>query len=519
MIAFTRRFSAIVVLLALMLTLGGTGVLAQDSTFRLATNAPVELDPHIGTLDSEIIFNRMIYDYLIDVDAESALVPNLATGWDISEDGLTYTVGIRQDVTFHDGSALTTADVVYSFNRLKEVGSPALNLLGEFEISADGGNVVFTLARPNADFLFGVGSRWSFILKDGTTSPNVLGEGDAAYDNFIGTGAFIIENYSPGERADFVANPNYWWEGGPASAAISHIYIEDGQAQVDAVRSGAVDFIFRVPFDLFEGLEDSLSAEGLSAVVVGTNLHPVIRIRSDAGFLGEDVRVRQAFKYATDREILNLNLFNGRAVIGNNDPIGPAYGVFFDDTIENQEYDPDIACELLADAGYPDGLGADAPIPFYVPIAFNYVQMAEFLQQQWAEACINIEIVQRREGDYYAGDLDVAEWMTVDLGVTGWGARPIPQQYLVEAYITGASFNETHWSDPELDALVQQASQTADIEARAAIYSQIAAIFAERGPIIVPFFTPLIAITNDAVSGLELHPFPGSTDLRQVSKG
>jgi len=510
---FSKPKSTVAVMLSILLVIVGVvGVSAQEADFSVATNAPVELDPHVGTLDSEILFNRMVYDYLMDIAPDGTLVPQLASEYSISEDGLTYTFTLVEGVTFHDGSDFTADDVVFTYNRLREVGSPAMNLLGEFEVAADGdSSVVFTLESINADFLFGIASRWAFMLPDGQETPNVLGEGDDTFANFNGTGAFVITGYSPSERADFAANESYWG-GTPASATVSHIYFEEQDAQINALRSGIVDMIFRITIDRV----DELEADGLNVILKATNTHPVIRIRSDEGSLGEDVRVRQAFKLATDREILNLDLFDGRAVIGNNDPIGPTYGAFYDDSI-TQAYDPAAACDLLAEAGYPDGLGADEPIDFYVVDAFNYVEMAEFLQQQWSDACINVNILPRPEGDYYAGDLDVAEWMTVDLGVTGWGSRPIPQQYLLEAYTTGASFNESHWSDAEIDELTELASVTPDIDARAEIYSQVAQIFAERGPIIVPFFAPMVGVTVDGVEGIDLHPFPGRTDLRNAT--
>lgn len=498
---------------ALLLIAGVMSVAAQeDSSFRVATNAPVELDPHIASNDPEILFNRLIYDYLMDVAPDGSLVPQLATEYTVSDDGLTYTLSLVENATFHDGSDFTAADVVYSFERMAEVGSPALNLLGEdYTVTAvDDYTVEFTLTEPNADFAFGLASRWSFILPEGLENPNTATEN---LDSFNGTGAYTLSEYLTGESATFTANENYWAEGLPVTDTIEMVFIEDAQAQIDALRTDTVDFIFKVPFDRI----DELEADGLNVIVKATNQHPVIRIRSDEGHLGEDPLVRQAFKYATDRELLNINLFNGRATVGNNDPIGPLYGPFYDDTIENQGFDPARSCELLAEAGYENGLGADEPIEFYVADAFNYVQMAEFLQQDWAEGCINVEIIPRSEGDYYAGDPDTAEWLNVDLGVTGWGSRPIPQQYLVEAYVTGASFNETHWSNAELDALVEEAAVTSDIEERAEIYSQIAQIFRDKGPIIVPFFAPVVGVVSEGVEGINMHPFPGRTDLRSVS--
>lgn len=501
-------FSSLLLLLSVAL------VQAQTRPFRVGSVAPVDLNPATGSNDPEVMFNRMIYDYLLDVAPSGDIVPALATSYDISSDGLTYTLSLVQNAVFHDGTPLTAADVVYSFGYLKEVGSPALNLLGTFEVAAaDDYTVVFLLTQPNADFLFGLASNWSFILKNGTSAPNVLTEGATPYANFNGTGAFILRDYKPNVSATFTRNPNYW--GTPAALeTVEMIFIQDQQAQIDALKSGTVDFIYKIAYDRLAELE---AASGVVTLVKATNQHPVIRIRSDEGHLGADVRVRQAFKYATDREILNLNLFNGVATVGNNDPIGPLYGEFFDPTVENQPYDPARACALLAEAGYPDGIGAGDPLPFYIDDSFNYVQMAEFLQQQWAEACINVALLPRNPGDYYAGDANTAEWLNVELGVTGWGSRPTPQQYLVEAYVTGASYNESRWSDPELDALVAEAGMTADPVTRAALYGQIARIFAERGSIIVPFFAPIIGATREGVGSLDMHPFPGRTNLASVT--
>lgn len=489
-------------------------VSAQSAVLRVGMNAPVQLDPHLGTNDPEIMFNRQIYDYLIDVDANGALVPELATDWTVSEDGLTVTLNLVEGVTFHDGSSFTAADVVFSFQRMQTLESPALNLLGSFEVAADGDNtVIFTLAQPNADFLFGVGSRWSYILKNGAENVNALTDD---FSNFVGTGAYTLTSYREGEGASFAANPNYWQAGLPANDGLEFLFIEAQQAQIDALRSGAVDFIYKVAADRVEELRN----DGLNVIVKPTNQHPVIRLRSDEGFLGADPRVMQALKLATDRELLALDLFGEDvASVGNNDPIGPIYGTFYSKIEE--VYDPAAACALLAEAGFPQGLGADEPLQFYVVDSFNYADMAVLLQDQWAQSgCINVEIQVRPENVYYGDN----EWIDVELGVTGWGSRPIPQQYLVEAYVTAAlpengGFNESHWSDAEIDALVAEASVVANIEARAVIYQEIARIFAERGPIIVPFFAPTVGVTATGVEGLDMHPFPGSTDLRRVSVG
>jgi peptide/nickel transport system substrate-binding protein len=509
-ITAARASRRVVTLLAVVLlsvaALGPTA--AQDGgVLRVGMNAPIQIDPALQVNDPETALNRAIYDFLVDINADNEVVPNLASDWTVSDDGLTYTFNLVDGVTFHDGSALTSADIVYTFNRLKEVGSPAINLLGsEFEVSApDESTVVFTLPQVNADFLYGVGSRWTGIIQDGMTTPNVLGEGDMAYSNFNGTGPFILTEYRPEDGATLVANPNYFKEGQPMVSGLEFLFIEDPIAQADALTTDVVDVIFKVPVAQFVALENT---EGITTLSRTTSQHGLIRLRTDQG-PGVDPNVRLAFKYATDRELANDLVLQGRGVIGNNDPISPAFTAFFSEGLENQPYDPAQACALLADAGFPDGL----TMTLYTPDSLGYPELATVLQQMWGPACINVDIEVRPENAYYSSN----EWFDVDLGITGYGARPTPQQFLVEAYASDGIYNETRWSNPELDALIDQAGQTVDTAERAAIFNQISEIFLNEGPIIIPWFAPTTAAVRSDVQGLEVNPFPGLTDFRTVS--
>lgn len=508
----TGHSRRIFVLLAIAVLLLGSvvAVSAQSAgVLRVGMGTPQVLDPALGSNDPEILLNRSLYDYVVEVLPDRSIAPNLATEWTISNDGLTYTFVLREGVTFHDGSAFSSADVVFTFNRLKEIQSPALNLLGDFEISApDAGTVVFTLTAPNADFLYGVGDRFALVLKDGTSTPNELAEGDNPYVNFNGTGPFMLTEYKEGERAVVTKNPNYWWEGKPALESIEFVFISDPVTQVNALRSGDVDFIFKISPDQISGLEGE---SGITLIQKATNQHPVIRLRTDEG-PGQDVRVRQAFKYATDRDQLNELVLEGRGVVGNNDPIGPAYSAFFASDIQSPAYDPQKSCDLLKEAGYADGL----TIALQTINVLGYDQLATVLQQQWEPACIKAEIQVNEEGFYYADD-NPNNWLKAELGITGWGDRPTPQGYLAQAYVSDGIYNETHWNDAELDDLIRQASTTSDQSARAQIYHKISEIFNERGPIIIPWFAPIFGATREGVEGIDMAPFPGLTDLRNAS--
>ncbi|MBI5670354.1 MAG: ABC transporter substrate-binding protein [Chloroflexi bacterium] len=520
------------VILAVMVLLLGSLFAAQaqgGGTLRVGMVAPQVLDPALGSNDPEVLLNRAQYDYLVDVLPDKSLAPNLATDWTISDDGLTYTFTLADGVTFTDGAPFTAADVVYTFNRLCALNSPALALLngGYFAVSApDDRTAVFTLttepcfptedpvlmteAFPNADFLYGVADRFALIVRDASLAPDAPGsDGDVnSTGPFVGTGPFVLTDYREGERATLTRNENYWKAGQPALDGLELIFINDPITQVDALRSGQVDFIFKISPEQVAVLEGE---SGITVLQQATNQHPVVRLRVDQG-PGQDERVRRAFKLATDREQLNELVLEGRGIIGNNNPIGPGFGTFYSEDTEEPGYDPAAACALLVEAGYPDGL----TMTLQTINVLGYDQLATVLQQQWAEGCINVDIQVNEEGFYYSDD-NPNNWLQAELGITGWGDRPVPQGYLTQAYITGGIYNETHWSDPELDELVAQAGITTDQAARADIYHQIADIFAARGPIIVPWFAPIFGAVRDNVQGLTMAPFPGLTDLRTVS--
>ncbi|MBZ0286348.1 MAG: ABC transporter substrate-binding protein, partial [Anaerolineae bacterium] len=503
--------------LALLLLVGAAfNLSAQDSgVLRVGMNPPSVLDPAQISNDPELALNRAIYDTLVEVSpTDASIVPNLATSWTISDDGLTYTFTLAEGVMFHDGSPMTSADVVFSFNHLKEVSSRALTLLGEFEISApDETTVEFTIPERNSVFLYGVAGPQAVILKDGTMEANVIVEGDAPLANFNGTGPFILTSYTSGVggRAVFTANANYWKDGQPTLAGMEHIYFADVDAQINALLSGELDFIFKLPIAQVNALEGNDAA---NIILTETAQHAVIRIRADAGFAGEDVRVRQALKYATDRNFLNELLLDGLGTVGHNDPIAPAYGIFYDSEFEDTPYDPAMACQLLEEAGKSPLTGT-----LYAPIAFEYADLAATLQQMWGDSgCINVEIETVEEGLYYDFS-NPDNYFEVELGITGWGHRPSPQILLRLAYVQSgieSGWNESRYVDERLEELVAQANQTEDVEELRAIYSQVSEVFKETGPIIIPYFAPLVSAASARVEGLVVDPFPGLTDYRTV---
>lgn len=245
----------------------------REGIFRVAMQPLVQTDPAFISSDSEVLVANHVYDYLIDIDPDSNVVPSLATGWTISDDGLTYVFTLASDVTFHDGSSFSAEDVVWTYNRLRD---PALELptAGLYEnisdIQATGDlEVTFTLNNPNPFFLYDLSDNHALMLKAGTADADT---------NFNGTGPFKVTNYSPEDRIELEANEAYFVEGEPKLAILEIIFFNDENASVDALRSGQVDLVMRMSTPLFE----SLSGEpNITTIDIPTNGFDLIRLRSD----------------------------------------------------------------------------------------------------------------------------------------------------------------------------------------------------------------------------------------------
>ena len=466
---------------------------------RIAMEPIVQTDPALISSDSEVLVAAHVYDYLVDVTPQNTIVPRLATEWEISDDGLAYVFQLAPGITFHDGTPLTAEDVVWTFDRLRnpDAGLPTLDLYSNIaSVEATGDlEVTFQLVQSNPFFLFDLSDNHALILKAGT---------EDASTNFNGTGPFRVASYSPEDRILLEANEDYFIPGQPALAEVEIIFFSDPTAQVEALRGGQVDLAMRLSTDLFLGLQDE---PGLEFLQVPTNQFDAVRLRADRE-PGDDPRVIQALKLATDRDAIYQLVLQGFGEVGRDSPIGPMYTQYYTQEFPLPERDVAAASALLAEAGYTD----DLELQLHVPDTGDRPNLAVVLKEQWAEAGVNVEVIVEPESVYYGDE----GWLEVNLGITGWGSRPYPQFYLDVMLRCDAIWNEAHWCDEEFDQLAQVAGTTPDDQERAQAYADIQRILIERGPIIVPYFTTQRGAISYQFQGFEMKPFPGRSDLRLV---
>lgn len=480
---------------------GSPTMAAAGGVLRVAAKAIVNTDPALVSSDAEVLVANAVYDYLVDVNAQNQIEPRLASSWDVSSDGLTYSFTLAQGATFHDGSPVTAQDVVYTFNRLRnpDSGYPTVDLYSNIQdIKAEGQDkVVFTLKDTNPFFLFDLSDNHALIVKTGTK--------DAT--DFNGSGPFKVVSYTAEDRIELEANPNYFMPGQPKLSKLEIIFFQDTNAAVDALRSGDVDVVFGLTAPQYKGLQN---VNGVTTYLTPTNSFPVIRLRADQP-PGNDPRVMQAMRMTIDRQAIFQLVQQGLGALGRDTPIGPMYKDFYTESIPLPKQDIAGAKKLLSDAGYPNGLD----LTLQLPDAQNFPDLAAVLKDQLAQAGINVAISVEPENVYYAAGQN--GWLEAPFGITGWGSRPYPQFYLDVMLECGAKWNESHFCDQTFDQQAKIAGTSMDKQAQINAYDQIQKILIERGPIIVPYFFPQLAATSDKVQGFTLNPFYGRTDFRGVT--
>lgn len=329
---------------ALALT-AGTAFAAQDSITIGMVLEPPNLDPTGGAAAAidEVVYAN-VFEGLTRFGSDGAVLPALASSWDVSEDGLTYTFHLHANVKFHDGTDMNADDVVFSLNRARaEDSTNAQKALfkGISEVVAtDATTVTVTLSEPNGSFVFNMAWGDAVIVGEESIA-------DAA-TNPIGTGPFKFSGWVQGDRVNLERNADYWGEA-PALATVTFKFISDPNAAFASVMAGDVDAFPNFPAP--ETLSQFDNDPRFTVIVGSTEGETILSINNKSGPLS-DVKVREAIAHAINRQ----EIIDG-AMSGYGTPIGthfaphnPAYV----DLTGMSAYDPELAKKLLAEAGHSD---------------------------------------------------------------------------------------------------------------------------------------------------------------------
>lgn len=444
------------------------------------------LDPAKATRTIDVLRLFQIYNRLVDVGADLKPVGDLAESWEAQNQARDWVFTLRRGVEFHDGRAFTARDVVYSVRRLKdpETASAAKSLFDQIEsIEADGDHVVrVKLSAPNADLPHVFADNHAGIYPEDFTD----------FDSAIGTGAFRLESFTAGGRSVTRRNENYWKGDLPYLDEIETVGIPDSAARVNALLAGEMHLIDNLEPGLIDKIDQTSGLEVLSTKS-GRHSHFVM-MTDQPPYDNRDVR--NALKYAVDRQAFLDSVYKGHGQIGNDHPISPI-DPFYCDEIPVRDYDPDMAKSLLKRAG-AEGvtfeLNSSTAMAGMLDGAIVYAEMAN-------KAGVPVKVV-KQPTDGYWGNV----WMKKPFVCGGWNTRPTTDIMLTIAYSSDAKWNDTNWRRPAFDKLLAEARATTDVAKRKELYCEAQRMIHEDGGAIIPVFANLLDAGSTKVKGLPRHP-------------
>ena len=314
---------------------------------------------------------------------------------------------------------------------------------------------------------------------------------------WVGTGPFMMKKYLPGDRMYLVRNPYYWRKAAdgtqlPYLDGVTFVFSDDEDDQIRALKNGDVDFVGGVSGERARQIQGDPDLELLTT---RSNFHFLLHMRSDAGHPGADPRVRLALRMGTDYQALVDSVRPGLSTVGNGTPVGPTYGDYHWDQAPG--YDPQGARALLAEAGHENGFATRLKVVQHGDAR----AFAVAWRKQMARIGVEVDIESVPAETYYSKDPNDS-WMNVDFGVTNWADRANPVAYFNLAYVTGGVYNESHWSDPEFDALAKEINRELDAARRVELYQRAQQILWERGPVLVFGHEDSVSGVSTAVEGI-----------------
>lgn len=493
-----------------LLTLAGSASAAGTLRY------PVSADPeHLDAWRSTTVATRRVlvnlYEGLTTFDGNTGqIIPALASSWDISDDGLTYIFHLRPGVLFHDVEGVSyddremkASDVEWSLLRyltedtsisehpeyLSALTGADAYLAGEADTVAglkvvDDHTIELTLDAPNHRFLADLVNAY-VVPKEALDAL-----GSDLSNRPVGTGPFLFDRWSRDDQLVLRSNPDYW-EGAPALDEVVFVNVPDATTAMLQYRQGELDLLLDFP----EGQLESIKAEYADQYYE----EPGLNVRY-WGFkmteppFADNVALRQAFNYAIDRELIWNVLMEGSRVPGTMGVLPPAMPAA---DVEGYAYDPEMAKEKLAEAGYPGGEGLEPITLYYFASASDSPNVA--FQDMMAQVGVTI-LLQKEDNSTYWSHIGEPE---VQLFLSGWSADFADPSEVLD-YLFAHGRDDTEYDNPDVNALLDLARATSDADERTGIYREAHELIMADAPWIVSGYSKIAYLLKPNVKGLQV---------------
>lgn len=463
------------------------------------------LDPAIVTDGESIKIVHQVFDTLLDFkEGTTEVSPALAESWEQSADGLKYTFKLRKGVKFHDGTDFNADAVVFNWQRWHDPKSPYKFEGDSFSYyqsmfgpedkriikeakAVDANTVEFTLNTPQAPFLQNIAMP-SFSI----ASPKAIQEKKEKFKSEpVGTGAFVFKEWKRNDSITLEKNPNYWQQGFPKLNKLIVRSIPDNSARYNALANGELDLI------------EGVNPDDLKKLEANKDLQKIIRPSFNVGYLGfntskkpfDNVKVRQALNHAVNKKAIISAFYAGLAEPAVNTMPPSILG--YNKDVKDYEYNLDKAKQLLAEAGYPNGIPEE--ITFYaMPVARPYMpdgkKVAEALQAEFAKIGVKTKIESPDWATYLADAKKGEKTQLYMLGWTGDNGDPDNFLYALLDKDSIGSNNYSRYVNEELHKLLIAGQTEVDKNKRADLYKKAQEIIKQDAPWVpLVHSTPLLA--------------------------
>lgn len=482
-------------------------IVAADSlvlggTLRLGTQEPVVLFDPIHTQDNNSLWAELnIFEHLARIGADaSSIEPAVAESWTINSTGDVWSFKIRQGMKFSNGEPVMIEDVKFSLDRCRAPEATVswiLEAVKDIKI-VDSSTLEIALTTPSAAFLNDI-VLWGCGIYPEAYVKKV---GDEVFaEKPIGSGPFMVSEWVKGQRVVLKRNPFYYGKdaSGNSLPYLDQVILEEiteDNTRVLKLLAGELDAVTSVPGSLVDTLKKAPDLTVVAAPAAGGN---AIALNQRVPAL-QDVKVRQALKYAVDKQAIVDAVFFGYAQPSMS-AIFP--GVWCMTEKYGQKFDLDKAKALMAGSKFPDGFKVSLMLG-----AGNSVseQIANIVKEQWK--AINVEVTLEPTESGLAWERRTKKDYDINLGGFGTADNIDPNSNWLYGYISdgGAEAGRTGWKDAEMDTLFRKSQSEMDFGKRCDIYDKLQEIAAERGPSVGLVNMMAIYAFKPSVHGFKILP-------------
>lgn len=444
------------------------------------------LDPFQAqaTLTDSIIYN--IFEGLLDADTDGSLVPNLAHDYEISDDALTYTFFLEEDVKFHDGSDFTAEDVVYTYSKLAgldgdDVLSDKWDVVEAVE-AVDDYTVEVTLEQPDSGFL----AR--------TIRAIVPTDYDDHASNPVGTGPYKFKNHAIDQRVTLEKFDDYF-QGNDFDVDVVHFDImPDEETALLAFQAGEIDFITAVS-------DQNLTRIPEDANIVSGSLNMVmmLALNHEVEPLNQ-LEVRQAMNMVVNKqEVIDVSMDGNGEVL--HTFMSPAMAFYFnEDLVDHYTVDIEEAQALMAEAGYEDGFSINMKVPNNAQV---YIDASQVLQAQLAQINIDLKLDVIEFSTWLEEVYNDREFDTTIIGFTG---KLDPYDVLIRMQ-SGYAYNFMNVDIDGYNEALEAAISATSPEDSVAHYKEAQQLLTENAAAVFIMDPGRNSVMRSEISGFEMYPY------------